>query len=291
MNNESSFCIRFCGLTIRFVSPTAVNLPENFTALMCENVENPTAEYKVCLLKTPLCPQTQPVSKEGGVDVYSTDDGFLRIYTSLTEDDGCQVACLMRKNGKNILYYPEKKWHHYRKYWHCTHLLAGELLLMWNDAFLLHSSVVMINGKVVLFSGPSGAGKSTQAGLWAEHKNAQIINGDRCVLSQKDGVFYGGGSPWSGTSGIFSNEQAPIAGIFILQKSATNEVRRLKAEAFSHLYSQTTINSWDKLFVEKMSSFYSQLLSAVDVFELKCLPDESAVTLAYNTLFDNQAEI
>ena len=288
MNSEFSFCIRFCGLTIRFVLPTAVNLPENFTPLMCEDVVNPTAQYKVSLITTPLAPKSKPVCTEGGIYVYPTDDGVLRIYTSLTEDDGCQVACLMRQNGNNILYYPKKKWHHYRKYWHCTHLLAGELLLMYNNAFLLHSSLVKIHDKMVLFSGPSGIGKSTQANLWAEHLNANVVNGDRCVLSQKDGVFYGGGSPWSGTSGIFSNKQAPIAGIFILQQSKTNEIRRLKAEGFSHLYRETTINSWDKQFVEKATAFYSQLLNCVPVYLLKCLPDASAVTLAYNTLFENK---
>lgn len=285
MNREISFCIRFSGLTLRFVLPTTVNLPENFTSLICEDVENPTAEYKVCLLKTPLCPESKPISKEGDTHIYVTDKGCLRIYSALTADDGCQVACLLCKNGKNILYYPAKMWDYYRKYWHCTHLLAGELLLMWHNAFLLHSSVVILNGKAVLFSGPSGIGKSTQAMLWAQHLNADIINGDRCVVTKKDEVFYGGGSPWSGTSGIFKSEQAPIAGILLLSKSNENSITGLKSEAFAPLYSQTTVNSWDREFVDKVSDFYSELLSKVSVYELKCRPDKDAVMLAYNTLF------
>lgn len=285
MNKEYSFCIRFSGLTIRFVLPTTINLPESLASLMCEDIENPTAEYRICLINTPLSFESEPVSKEGDAYIYAYDKGYLCVFSALVADDGCQVACLLRPNGKNTLYYPKKKWEHYRKYWHCTHLLAGERLLMWNDAFLLHSSVVMLNGKTVLFSGPSGAGKSTQATLWSEYLNADIINGDRCVITNKDRVFYGGGSPWSGTSGIFRSEQAPIAGIFILKKSNENSIRRLRAEAFVPLFSQTTINSWDRTFVDKISFLYSQLLNQVPVYELSCRPDKDAVMLAYETLF------
>ena len=289
MKGEYSFCIGFSGFTIRFVVPTSVNLPQCFTELMCEDVEEPTAEYRVCLISAPLCPDSEPVSKEGDAYIYVNDKGCLRIYSALTADDGCQVACLLSKNGKNILYYPAKMWYYYRQYWHCTHLLCGELFLMWQDAFLLHSSVVAVNGKAVLFSGPSNAGKSTQAALWAEHADADIINGDRCVIARKDGTFFGGGSPWSGTSDIFRSGQYPIAGIFILGKSHENRLRKLNAEAFASLYSQTTVNSWDAEFVDKAFGFYSELLTKVPVYELVCRPDKDAVMLAYNALFGKES--
>lgn len=285
MTEEYSFCIRFSGLTLRFVSPTSITLPECFTALLCEDTENPDAEYKVCLLNAPLCPETDPIHKEGDSYIYVTNEGCLRIYSALTADDGCQVACLLRPNKKNTLYYPAEMWKHYREYWHCAHLIWGELLLLWQNAFLLHSSVILKDGRTVLFSGPSGAGKSTQAALWAEHLNADIINGDRCVVMKKDDSFYGGGSIWSGTSGIYRPEQAPIAGIFLLRKGPENHVRRLGIEAFAPLFSQTTVNSWDSEFVEKVSGMYTELLSQIPVYELTCRPDKEAVTLAYNTIF------
>ena len=161
-------------------------------------------------------------------------------------------------------------------------------MLMWQNALLLHSSVLILNGKAILFCGPSGAGKSTQATLWAKHLNADIINGDRCVITKKDGIFYGGGSPWSGTSGVYHSEQAPIAGIFILGKSSENHIRKMKADAFAPIYSQTTINSWNKEFVDKVSAFYSDLLTKIPVYELTCRPDKDAVMLAYNTLFGKE---
>lgn len=153
------------------------------------------------------------------------------------------------------------------------------------NAFLLHSSVVQIHGKSVLFSGPSCAGKSTQAELWRRHLGADILNGDRCVVMKKADGFYGGGSPWCGTSGIHRREQAPIAGIFLVNKAPENRVQRLGFEAFAPLISQTIINSWDIDFMAKISTLYADLLRQVPVYRLDCLPDAAAVKVAYDTLF------
>ncbi len=285
MKATFSFCVRFSGLTLRFNLPTTVTLPECFSDLRYEDTDTPDAEYTVQLLHTPLDVQGDPVGGYGGTDIYFTEKGWLHIHTALTAADGCQVACFLCPEGKNILYYPASRWDFYSQYWHSAHLLAGERLLMWHNAVLLHSSVVLIHGRMVLFSGPSGVGKSTQAQLWKNYKNADIINGDRCVIMEKNGEYLGGGSPWCGTSSIHRPEQAPIAGIFLLKHSTENTVRPLGAEAFAPLYSQTTLNPWDKDFMDNAATLYSGLLGSVPVYELCCTPTQDAVELAYHTIF------
>lgn len=284
MDREFSFCIRFSGLTVRFILPTSVNLPDSFKPLICEDIDNPTAEYKVCLLNTPLCPETEPIAKEGDTYIYVNDKGCLRIYSALTADDGCQVACFLCPNGKNILYYPAKMWDIYRKHWHCTHLLAGEALLLTFDSILLHSSLVKHNGKMLLFCGASGAGKSTQANLWQKYKNAEIINGDRAVIRKIDKIFCAGGSLWCGTSGINKGDIAPIIGIFIIKQAKTNKIRQIKKEALLPLLTQTTINYWDSDFVNKVTNIYDGLLESVPIYELECTADKNAVELVYDTI-------
>lgn len=284
MNNEFSFCIRFSGLTLRFVLPTTVNLPENFTSLICEDVENPDAEYKICLLHSPLCPNTEPVAKDSDVYIYNYNEGYLRIYSALTADDGCQVACFLCKNRKNVLYYPASMWEHYRKYWHCTHLLAGEALLLSFDSLLLHSSLVKYNGKMLLFCGASGAGKSTQADLWKKYKNAEIINGDRAVIRKIGTSYYAGGSLWCGTSKINKGDIAPISGIFIIKQAKVNRARRIKREALLPLISETTINYWNTDFVNKAMELYDGLIGAVPVYEFECTADINAVELINDTI-------
>ncbi len=256
--------------------------------LACSDCKNADTEYRVTLLKEPLKLQTPPVYTDGNSQIFVTNEGRLRIYSPLTEENGCQVACLLRPSGKHTLYYPADKWEHYRKYWHCAHLLWGEMLLMHFDSFLLHSSVVYINDKAVLFCGQSGAGKSTQAKLWEAYKDAEIINGDRCVITNKDGVFFGGGSIWSGTSGIYSPKSAPIAGIFTLKKGKENSVRRLSIQAFTELYSQITLNTWDEEFMKKVTGNLQDMLNCVPVWELTCRPDKDAVDLAYKTIFSKE---
>ncbi|MBR3971311.1 MAG: hypothetical protein IKJ83_00270 [Ruminococcus sp.] len=285
MNNNFSFSIEFSGIILRFSLPTKIIIPQCFSDLLCEDTDTPTAEYQVQLLSQPLRPEGYAVFERNDFSVYSTEEGFLRIYTPLTAEDGCQVACLIRESGKNILYYPASLWHRYKEYWHSTHLLCGELLLRYQNAILLHSSVVEKHGKVLLFCGESGAGKSTQASLWKQYQNAEILNGDRCVIRYQNGAFFGGGSPWSGTSGIYRREQHPIAGIITLKKAPVNSVKPLGAKAFQPLLSQTTLNTWDKSFMTEATEFLVQLCESVPIFELSCRPDKEATDLIYNTVF------
>lgn len=283
---EYSVCIRFSGLTVRFRFPTSVRLPREFQALACPDTGSVDAEYEVRLLHRPLAPAGAPLMTDGRSTVYSTTQGQLRIYSPLTAEDGCQVACLLCPGGKNVLYYPASRWERYAEELHCMHLIWGERLLYYHNAFLLHSSVVQYEGKTVLFSGPSGAGKSTQANLWEQYLGAEILNGDRCVIMKKGDTFYGGGSPWSGTSGIYNPGQAPIAGILLVGQSEKNTLTSLGAAAFAPILTQTTLNSWDTAYMDSVISLVSELLSRVPVYRLDCRPDEEAVRLVRSTLFE-----
>lgn len=283
-------CIRFSGLTLRFRLPQDAVLPREFQMLHCPDCENPDETYEFRLLDSPLVPEVPARHRQSGIVYYDTPEGQLRVYAPLTAADGCQVACLLRPNGRNTLYYPASRWDFYARELRCMHLLGGESLLLKYQAFLLHSSVVMMDGKTILFSGPSGAGKSTQAELWKRHLGAEIINGDRCVIMKKQDTFYGGGSPWSGTSGIYNPAQAPIAGIFLVNQSPENSVVRLGAAAFVPLITQTIVNSWDKAFMEQVTGLITQLLEKVPVYRLNCRPDRDAALLAYETVFAKEAD-
>lgn len=285
----TSFCIRFSGLTFRFELPSAAVLPPEIKALQCADGP-PDETFEVRLLDAPLRPEESLFHRQGGVEYYRAQDGWLRIYTPLTAEDGCQVACRLRADGNHTLYYPASGWDRYARELHCMHLIGGETLLLKHQAFLLHSSVVMLDGKVILFSGPSGIGKSTQAGLWEEHLGARIINGDRCVIMKKPDGFYGGGSPWSGTSGIYHPDQAPIAGVFLLGQSGENAVERLGAAAFVPLLTQTIVNSWDADFMAELTGLMTALLARVPVYRLNCRPDREAVELAHRAIFKKEAD-
>lgn len=278
--------IRFSEISVKFVFPSEIGIPKEFKEFLIEDQGNADVEYQVHLLEQPMQFAGELVGSYNGMQVYRTEEGTIRNYTPLTEKDGCQVACLFRKHQKHTLYYPAKRWDFYSQELHLLHLIGIEEVLMRHQALLLHSAVVKLGGYTVLFSGPSGIGKSTQARLWETHLGAKAINGDRCVIRKKENTFWGSGSPWCGTSGIYSKEQAPIKGIFILKQASVSSVKRLGIEAFKALYSQCIVNLWDEAFVGQLTELLSKLLEQVPVYELACQPDQAAVELAYHTLFE-----
>lgn len=282
------FSIEFSGLQVGFRLPNPITLPEHFAQLQVEKPRCLQGQYQIQLLTKPLTCDAPPIHVEGDTYIYQTDKGWLHIYPTLGDEDGCQVACLFCPDGHHTIYYPASRWEEYSKIWNCTHLIQGERLLLQHDAFLLHSSLVQIHGKTVLFSGPSGAGKSTQAQLWNTHLGAEILNGDRTVVMKKADGFYGGGSIWSGTSHIYRPEQAPIAGIFLVNQAPENRIQRLGFDAFKPLFTQTIVNSWDSSFMEKITELFAQLLEEVPIYRLYCRKDQAAAELAHATLFGKE---
>lgn len=288
MGPAFQFQIRFSGIVVRFILPAPIALPDFLAQLQCDDSATPDDTYTLRLLTEPLRPATAPVWVEGEAHIYQTDKGWLHIYPALGDQDGCQVACLLCSDGNHTIYYPASRWDYYSESWRCAHLLCGEGLLRRHRAFLLHSSLVQLHGKAILFSGPSGAGKSTQAQLWADHAGAEILNGDRTVVMRKPDGFYGGGSIWSGTSGIYRPEQAPISGIFLVEKAPLERVERLGSQAFAPLFTQTTLNSWDPAFMAEISDLYADLLTQVPIYRLYCRPNRNAVDLVHQTIFGKE---
>lgn len=288
MDKEFTFCLNISGITIRFILPNELTLPDNFEPFLCPDPLTPDEEYRLELLTEPLSPQVPMVHQEGDARIYHTDQGWLHIYPSLGDAQGCQVACLFRSNGRHTLYYPASRWDYYAKTWRCGHLICAERFLLRHDAFLLHSSFVGIHGQAVLFSGPSGAGKSTMADLWHTHLGAEVLNGDRTVIQQCGDSFTAAGSMWAGSSQIYCRDILPIAGVFLVTQSHENRVERLGFDAFVPLFSQTILNSWDPDFMARISVLYALFLDKIPVYRLHCRPDREAVELAYQTIFGKE---
>ncbi len=142
----------------------------------------------------------------------------------------------------------------------------------------LHASYIIRNGKAVLFTAPKQTGKSTQAALWAAHRNAEIINGDRALLRRVDGAWHAFGSPYSGTSGICGNVSAPVAAIVILSQAADNTVRPASPrEALIALLDGCSYETWNREQVSDVMDLCQNMLASVPFFCLACTPDLRAV--------------
>lgn len=166
-------------------------------------------------------------------------------------------------------------------------LISLEQILLDFEAMILHCSFVRWNGHGILFTGPSGIGKSTQASLWKQYENAEILNGDRAAIRNMDGRWRAYGIPFAGSSGIYRNESADLSVIVILKQGKENRIRKISnIEAFKNIYKETTSHKWNRDFQNKIMDLISNLVESVQIYELECRPDGEAVEILKKEFYD-----
>lgn len=158
--------------------------------------------------------------------------------------------------------------------------LALEKTLSEYGRFVLHSSFIKTIGGAVLFTAPSGTGKSTQAELWKQYKNAEIINGDRAGIWKAGNNWMAGGVPWCGTSGIMKNEILPLKAVVILRQGSENQIAEMPISAKAgRLLEQLTINPWNREMLISAQLFCLRLCQEIPIIQLTCRPDKGAVEM------------
>ena len=137
-----------------------------------------------------------------------------------------------------------------------------------------HGALVEGDGKGFLLCAASGVGKTTHARLWRDHKNALILNGDRATCYEKDGKWFGFGTPWCGTSGEYLNRSVPLQAAVVLQRGTQNRVSKASPMA---LLSHGVYPAWDRHLTEAMLTLLNRFLETIPVLLLECTPDTDAV--------------
>ena len=155
---------------------------------------------------------------------------------------------------------------------------ATEHLAAAADGFVLHAAYVAYEGGAILFTAPSGTGKSTQAALWSDLRNAEIMNGDRAAVRITERGTLAEGIPFSGSSQVCQRCSLPLRAIVYLSQAPQTTACRLKgAQAFARVWEGISVNVWDRQDVALVSETVQTLLEQVPVYHLACTPDESAV--------------
>lgn len=144
----------------------------------------------------------------------------------------------------------------------------------------LHScGIIDREGRGRLFVGVSGAGKTTTAGLWADDAKG-IVSDDRVIVREHDGAMWMYGTPWHGEAELSMAEGVPLAGVYLLVQSETNELRAVShAAAIAGLFRCTFPLFFDATAVDFTLEFLARLASAVPVRELHFTRDRAAVEL------------
>ena len=167
-----------------------------------------------------------------------------------------------------------------------TSLLALERRLAEKGGMILHCAYVEHRGEAILFSAPSETGKTTQANLWAQYRGSTTVNGDRALLQCLDGRWTARGWPVCGTSEVCNNKDVPIRAVVMLSQGKSDTVSPLRPVlAFSQLYSQITVNTWNKDFVQGHMDRIGALTAQVPVYHLSCTISEDAVRCLETALY------
>ena len=279
-----TFFINLAGCIVKMQLMKEITISEKLQPFLLD--ETPTCVDMVLDVRS--CTQLPKPEKDGvweGSNYYVYHEKELRIFhVNEVSNPPVSVTCFQEDVNLTLFYLKEYE-HYFTGSSGIFNKIGAEQLLLQKNRLLLHASFVKYNGNGILFSGPSGIGKSTQADLWKSTMGADIINGDRAAVGLADEGWTAWGIPYAGTSGICHNESAPLLAIVVLRQAKENRICKLSpVEALRHLYPEVTIHQWDAKFIEKVTCLLTKLISAVPVFLLECLPDESAVAILQEKL-------
>jgi len=157
----------------------------------------------------------------------------------------------------------------------------------------VHSSAIIYRDRAVLFLGDSGTGKSTHTRLWLNSiSGCKLLNDDSPLIQPEEAdpsaPLFAYGSPWSGKGRCYLNARYPVAAFVRLVQAPENGLTKLGTLAsFCALYPSFPPAFMHDLhyFNEQITGFISGILINVPVYQLRCLPDQSAAELVKETLF------
>jgi hypothetical protein len=150
------------------------------------------------------------------------------------------------------------------------------------NAFVIHSSAVVVDGKAYAFSAKSGVGKSTHTKLYLNHfKNSYIINDDKPAFRLVDNKFKVYGTPWSGKDDISVNAGVDLEALCFIKQGLDNTIRSLNnKEAIPKIIEQTLIPK-TKENLTLLLKLLDKFLKLYTVCEMSCDISDNACQTSY----------
>lgn len=263
----------FC---FRLIAPDEVTPPENF--MLFERPEGePTYTYMVELTRQFPQPRGRMIANRKDLVVFEENGLEMRYigmpdgqgtYACYREEDEAHAAILLAPAVLPLMTVDPM----------FLSLFCMERHMMVRDHLVLHCAYMQRGDHAILFSAPSGTGKTTQATLWEKHRGTRVVNGDKSLLCKRDGGWTANGWPVCGSSQVCHNESLPIRAIVMLSQGKENTIEKLSPfQAFSRIYSQITINFWNKQAQQRAMDLIEDLVTNVPVYHLSCTISEEAV--------------
>jgi len=162
------------------------------------------------------------------------------------------------------------------------------LEILQHDVFLMHASVLEVDGEGYAFLAHSGTGKTTQARLWKEHfgSKARVINGDKPLIRViPDGngwKFVAYGTPWCGKEGMGCNASVPLKALFLLERATVPTCEPADQEfSIDRLFHQLLMPEHPEQMM-LLLDMVDRLVQFVPCYRLRCDMTDNSVIAAYS---------
>ena len=274
----------FC---FRLIAPDSVIPPQNFM-LFEHAAGEPAYTFTIELAQSIPQPRGRMTTQRKDLIVFEENGLEMRylalpdgqgIYACYREEDAAHASVLLAPGILPMLTVDPM----------FLSLFCMERHMMRMEHLVLHCAYMQREGQAILFSAPSETGKTTQATLWEKHRGTRVINGDKSLLIKRDGVWTANGWPVCGSSQVCHHESMPIRAIVMLSQGKENTISKLTPfQSFSQIYSQITINFWNKGAQQRAMDLIENLVTDVPVYHLSCTISEDAVICLENMLLEDE---
>lgn len=160
-----------------------------------------------------------------------------------------------------------------------------------HNRIAIHSSVIVYDKKAVLFLGESGTGKSTHTRLWRENiEGSYLLNDDSPIIAYENGEVRVYGSPWSGKTPCYRQENCLVSAVVRLSQAPYNKIHKLSklSSLGAMLPSCPPAFAYDSGLQNAILDTLSGILRQTPVYHLECLPNSDAVYTVINEIWGNQ---
>ncbi|MBQ8061925.1 MAG: hypothetical protein IJ205_08325 [Bacteroidales bacterium] len=228
---------------------------------------------------------SDPEDVEQRIDIYTMEDGYLfemapfgnvPVCGWLRVDSGFTTGSLMVEKDNRF----------------CVN---NALMLMYAfrtadlDTLEMHASVTVKDGKGFLFLGKSGTGKSTHSSLWLKNiPGTHLLNDDNPIVRIVDGQVRVYGSPWSGKTPCYRNEDYPAGAFVRINRAPYDAIHRMSIpEAFASISSSSSGLRAIRRIGDGLYSTLSSVVQTVPCYVLDCLPDDEAAIVCSKEVLGN----
>ena len=267
------------GISFSVCAPKEFSLPDSFLPFVCDAVSAP--DFSVTLSQEALAPQAGTLLFRSTARHVWMDKNAL-VYCHLLADgrELCRAYIAEDFLSARIVLPQNSP----ISFGAALHFIPFGIAFLPHNGIFFHAATVVLHEKAYVFTAPSGGGKSTHAALWEENLGAKLLNGDRILLREKDGVFYAYGLPVAGSSFIFLNERAPVAAVTLLQKAEENRATRADEKSLAAIMEQMELPLFHPVLADKTLAVISALSQSIPFYTLACRPDAAAAHTIYQQI-------